>query len=221
MTSTTTLTAPHHTLTDEHSVLVWQTCAYADDLIDTARSPRPLTPAFDRMLGFLHYRLLPYLGTEERQLTGAALRDEHLGQVLLTDHDRLRADVENVESAHTRRLLTMSASALVTRLDKHVRREETWVAEGGLDQPGGVLPVLLADEMDLDVLPADVRVRLALGQLRRMRRGDSVRLHAREDLQPLWRRLHRAMPGDHAWVYEQEGPEIWVARITRRQDDGA
>jgi hypothetical protein len=79
----TTLTAPHRTLTDTHSVLLWQTCAYADELIDTAQSRRPLTPAINTMFDFLHYRLLLYLGAAERQLPG-----ERLTQVLLTDHNR-------------------------------------------------------------------------------------------------------------------------------------
>lgn len=40
-TRTTDVTA----LTDEHSVLLWQTCAYADDLTEAARSKRRLSPS--------------------------------------------------------------------------------------------------------------------------------------------------------------------------------
>ena len=37
-----------------------------------------LTPAYDALLTFLHYRLLPYLAEEERELTGGRLRDHHM-----------------------------------------------------------------------------------------------------------------------------------------------
>jgi uncharacterized protein (DUF2249 family) len=229
MTATTHNT-PYRELTDEHSVLLWQTCAYADEIVDTAHSRRPLTPAFDTMLDFLHHRLLPYLSAEERQLSGSELRDEHLTQVLLTDHNRIRTDVENVEAARTRPLLTMSTAALVSRLDRHVQREETWVTDTDLHQratdgaaapAAWALPLLLAAEIDLDALPHDTCDRLVLTRLQRMRRGETLRLHADHDLHRLWQRLHTLTPGDHGWVYELDGPNHWVAQITRRDLESA
>ena len=126
----TTLThvAPVSQLADEHSVLLWQTCAFAEDLSESARSRQRLSPAFDAMLEFLHHRLLPYLDDEERELSPAGLRDEHMARLLLADHDRLRLDVANVESSRTRQLLALSSDALVDRLERHVRREERWIA---------------------------------------------------------------------------------------------
>lgn len=88
------------------------------------------TPAYDAMLEFLHHRLLPYLRDEERRLPPSTLRDEHMTRLLLTDHERLRADVDNIESSRTRRLLALASGVLV---DRHVRREGRWVADLGSD----------------------------------------------------------------------------------------
>lgn len=220
----TTLTHPADAgaLVDEHSVLLWQTCAYAEDLSDAVQSDQRLTPAFDAMLEFLHYRLLPYLRQEERQLPPSRLRDEHMTRLLLADHERLRADVDNIESSRTRRLLTLATDVLVERLDHHVRREQHWVADPAAGATGSprteawALPLLLTDDIDVDALPAEQVDSLALGRLQRMRPDETVRLHAGHDLHALWRRQHARSPGTHAWVYEVEGPAYWVARITRR-----
>lgn len=207
-------------LVDEHSVLLWQTCAYAEDLTDAAQSGQRLTPAFDAMLGFLHYRLLPYLSDEERQLPPTKLRDEHMTGLLLLDHERLRADVHNVEASRTRRLLTLACGVLVDRLDHHVRREEHWVTDptagGSADVDEWALPLLLSDDIDLAALPVEHQDRLVLQRLQRMHRGESLRLHAAHDLHPLWRRHHSCSPDTHAWVYEADGPSNWIARVTRR-----
>jgi uncharacterized protein (DUF2249 family) len=224
MTSTLTHAAPTGALVDEHSVLLWQTCAYADELTDAAESGRPLTPAFDALLEFLHYRLLPYLRDEERQLAPSKLRDEHMTRLLLADHERLRADVDNVESSRSRRLLTLAADVLVDRLDHHVRREECWVADPsagatvGVETEAWAVPLLLTDDIDLDALPAEHVSSLVLGRLQRMRAGETVRLHARHDLHELWRRHHAGSSDTHAWVYEADGPDDWIARITRRDN---
>ena len=114
-------------LVDDHSVLVWQTCAYAEELTDVARAGQRLTPAYDALLGFLQYRLLPYLRVEERQL---AVGGDQLDWLLLADHDRLRAYVAELECSRTRRQLVAASDALVEGLDRHVRREEWWLAGG-------------------------------------------------------------------------------------------
>lgn len=226
-TTTTTATTDVASLTDEHSVLLWQACAYADDLTEAARSRRRLSPSFDAMLGFVHYRLLPYLAAEERELESSGLRDEHLAPMLFADHDRIRADVENVESSRTRRLLALATETLVTRLDHHVRREENWVS-GPDSRPGpwsgdrdhSPFPLLLTDVVDLDALPADERTVRVLARLQQMARGQSLRLRSSSDLHSLWRRQHAVSPGSHAWVYEHDGPEVWIARVTRRLAEG-
>jgi uncharacterized protein (DUF2249 family) len=220
----TTLTTAEPTggLVDDHTVLLWQTCAYADDLSDAAQSGQRLTPAYDAMLEFLHYRLLPYLRDEERELPPAKLRDEHMTGLLLADHDRLRADVDNVECSRTRRLLTLSADALVDRLDHHVRREELWVADPtsgaarSTANDAWAVPLLLTDDIDLDAIPAEHGSGLVLRRLQRMRSGETVRLRASYDLHGLWRRHHAGSPDTHSWVYESDGPSEWIARITRR-----
>jgi uncharacterized protein (DUF2249 family) len=219
--ATTAREARPRTLADEHSVLLWQTCAFADELVDATGARGTLLPAYDRMLGFLHHRLLPYLGAEERRLPTGELRDGHLAGILLADHDRIRADVENVEAARTRRLLSIATSALVTRLDRHVQREASWVsadaqAVDDVELSVWMAPILLADEIDLDALPHDVSDRLVLARLRQLRPGDTVRLRAAHDLHPVWVHLQRLTPGEHAWAYDEQGPEVWTATIRRR-----
>lgn len=118
----TTLTAPGVPVADEHRVLLWQTAAYAEDLTGAARSSHRLTSAYDAMVQFLRFRLLPYLSDEERDLAPSQLRDEHLAPLLTTDHERLRADVDNIESSRIRRLLSLAAGVLVERLDPHAPR---------------------------------------------------------------------------------------------------
>ena len=211
-------------LSDDHSVLLWQTCAYADDLTNAARDGRQLIPAHDAMLEFLHYRLLPYLGEEERQLPPERLRDEHMRWLLIADHDRLRDDVDNIEASRSRQLLTLAAQALVHRLDRHVHREQVWVAEPDSDLSGAVapdwaLPLLLTDEVDVDALPREHRDRLVLQRLTWLRPGDVVDLDSAHDLDQLWRRQYARDPDRYVWVFEQIGPPRWRARVTRRPYD--
>ena len=204
---------------DEHSVLLWQTCAYADDLGDAARSGRRLTAAYDAMLEFLHYRLLPYLRDEERNLPPARLRDEHMMRLLLSDHNRLRADVDNIESSRTRRVLTLATEAFVDRLDRHVRREEAWIRPADTAAPdveSWALPLLLDDEIDVDALPKDHRTTLLCRRLMWLRPGETVRLDSRSDLHPVWRAVRVPDHDAYGWVYEEDGPTRWRARITRR-----
>lgn len=224
MTATATPPSISTALVDEHSVLLWQACAYAEDLTDSARSGRRLTPTFDAMLSFLHYRLLPYLTAEERALPDDGLRDEHMAPLLLADHDRLRADVDNIEASRTRRLLALATETLVRRLDRHVRREETWVNDtAGRFVDGGAqtwaAPLVLTDDVDVDALPTEQRNALVLTRLQQMRGGETLRLRAGADLHPLWRLQHAVAPDTHAWVYEQHGPPAWVVRVTRRRPD--
>jgi uncharacterized protein (DUF2249 family) len=208
---------------DEHSVLLWQTCAYADEVSDAALSRRRLTPVHDEMLQFLHYRLLPYLTNEERQLAPGCLRDEHMLRLLRADHERLRADVENVESSRTRRLLALAASVLVDRLDRHMRREECWLAvplgaPRVPDVQDWALPLLFSEVIDLDALPADDREDMVRRRLAWLHPGESVRLQARHDLHRLWQRQHASHRNAYAWLYEQDGPSRWQVRVTRRAD---
>jgi len=209
-------------LIDDHRVLLWQICAYADDLTDAVDLGHRLTPAYDALLGFLHYRLLPYLTSEERQLPSTRLRDGHMLPLLLTDHERLRGDVDNIESSRTRRVLAIASGTLVERLERHVQREERWVKnatahEEPADAAAWALPLLLSDEIDLDALPADHRDRLLRQRLAWMRPGDVVHVESTQELHGMWRRHDIASPRSHGWVYELTGPERWRVRITRRE----
>ncbi|HET7311169.1 MAG TPA: DUF2249 domain-containing protein [Mycobacteriales bacterium] len=204
---------------DEHSVLLWQTCAYADDLVDAVRSGQGLTPAYDAMLEFLHYRLLPYLRDEERNLPPARLRDDHMMQLLLSDHDRLRADVDNIESSRTRRVLTLATDAFVDRLDRHVRREEAWIRPADTaapDMESWALPLLLDDQIDVDALPSEHRSTLVRRRLMWLRSGETLRLDSGSDLHSVWQALRASDHDAYTWVYEEDGPTRWRARLTRR-----
>lgn len=216
---------PAPAIADEHSVLLWQTCAYADDLSDAVRSGRPVSEPHEALLAFAHYRLLPYLSAEERRLPPTRLRDEHLVTALLGDHERIRVGVDDLEGGGTRRLLGRAAQALVVRLDRHVRREQTWIPAGGdpgaVDLEGWALPLVLGEDIDVDALPEAERDRLLLQRLARMRPGEVVRLESGRDLHALWRCQNRLAPGAHVWVYEQDGPDRHRVRVTRRDaDDG-
>ena len=210
-------------LVDEHSVLLWQTCAYADDLVAAASSRGPLGTPYDAMLGFLHYRLLPYLGAEESALVG----DPDLDSVqrgLRDEHDRIRGHVDDLDHARTRRALARSAAGLVRRLDLHVQREDDVAGAAPRPAPGAppavwALPLLLGDEIDLAGLPPDSRDAMVLERLRRMRLGETVLLHADRDLHPIWQRLHVMAPGEHGWAYVVAGPDRWTAEVSRRDLD--
>lgn len=211
-------------LADEHDVLLWQTCSYADDLIEAARSGRSATGAYDAMLEFAHYRLLPYLTDEERRLPAAELRDDHLTSLLRDDHARIRHGVDSLESCRTRQLLALAAEGLIERLERHTRREETWIISDPAITDHSrsakwALPLVLSAEINLDALPADARDRLVLQRLGWMRCGETLRLESSCDLHPLWLLDHRREPHRHAWVYEQDGPTKWRARITRHAED--
>ena len=151
------------TLADEHDVLLWQTCSYADDLIEAVESGQPAADAHDAMLEFAHYRLLPYLSHEERELPANELRDDHLAQLLLDDHARIRHGVHSIEAGRTRQLLALAADELVERLARHIRREQAWLIRDvaapadPATSASWALPLVLADEIDVDALPAEVR----------------------------------------------------------------
>jgi hypothetical protein len=136
MTDTATR-ADVSTMSVDHSILLWQTCAYADDVIDAARAGRSVTRAHDAILYFAHHRLLPYLAEEERCLSATPLRDNHLSRLLYDDHQRIRDGVDNLEACRTRELLALAADGLVERLDRHLRREEAWVVH---DPEGSAAP---------------------------------------------------------------------------------
>jgi uncharacterized protein (DUF2249 family) len=205
--------------------LLWQICAYVDDFAAAARTGHELIPAFDSLLTFLHYRLLPYMAEEERRFRGEHLTPaEHHQQ--LTDHNQIRDSVEVIEGAETEALSLLATAALVTRIDEHAQREQSWITGYGQRIQGigddeafanWALPLLLTEDIDIEALPSDYADTLVLARLLRMRRGESLRLRARHDLHPLWRQLRARDQGGHAWAYQTAGPRNWVACITRRE----
>ncbi len=224
---THTVLDPRDALSDEHTVLLWQICAYVDELIDAARTGRGLIRAFETLLKFLHYRLVPYLVAEEQDLAAHGLQPAHRIQQL-TEHNEIRETIEAIEAAETESRTLLATAALVTRIDQHARCEQSWIANNDHrasevvhddSAAGWVLPLLLTDDIDLDTLPAEAADALVLTRLLRMRCGEMLRLRARHDLHPLWRQLRARNHGDHAWVYETAGPENWVACITRLETD--
>jgi uncharacterized protein (DUF2249 family) len=222
------LTETDARLTDEHSVLLWQTCAYADDLVDNVHSDAGLSVSLETTLRFLHYGLLPYLRLEERQLAGSDLGDAHLTHLLVSEHDEIRAVVDTIETSRTRQALSIATRSLIERLDRHVRREDACVMESVStvrcamayrEAHDWALPLMLSDHVDLDALPSGNRDTLVLERLQHMRPGDVLHLHADYDMHRLFCRQHTRDPGRHAWVYEQDGPHEWTVRVTRREPD--
>ncbi|HEX7353940.1 MAG TPA: hemerythrin domain-containing protein [Mycobacteriales bacterium] len=112
-------------LIDEHIVLLWQACAYADDLIAAALAGPLVSDEYAAMLEFLHGRLLPYLDTEERSLASSR-RGPESRPPLVAEHDGLRACADDLEASPTRRTLIAAARTLVDLLESHLRREDAW-----------------------------------------------------------------------------------------------
>jgi len=222
---TITGSIPAAPLVDEHSILLWQACAYADEVTDAAGSAQAFAPARYGMLTFLHYRLLPYLATEESRLRPTQLRDTHMADLLVMDHQRIRADVENVESSRSRDLASLAAQALVARLARHIQREQIWVADatagavGRVDTEDWELLLRMSDDIDVDSLPTNWRQDLLLRRLQAMHRGETLSLHASRNLHDLWQRQYAVDRDSHGWVYEQDGPRRWDVRITRRDSE--
>jgi uncharacterized protein (DUF2249 family) len=110
----------------------------------------------------------------------------------------------------------------VNQLDRHLRREESWVvdacagAESGVDVDDWEVLLRLSELIDVDSLPTDFGEDLVLRRLQAMRCGETLRLQATQDLHGLWRRHQAVDSGSHAWVYEQDGPTRWDVRVTRR-----
>jgi uncharacterized protein (DUF2249 family) len=211
-------------LHDEHCVLLWQTCAYAENVVDEVRARYPPVNALSELLGFLHGRLLPYLNREAELFANVRLRTDWVARALLADHARIRADIECITASRTRSQTRQAVDALVGNLDRHLQHQQVWFADpavhhiAGFDDelPGWALPLLLGKDIDVDCLPATGGEALVIQRLQQMRRGEVLRLHAGHDLQGLWRLLYARTRGDHGWVYEKGGPVEWTARITKR-----
>lgn len=112
LTQVTTKELPPTSFRDEHGVLLWQTCAYAVEVTDAAGAGEPLTPAYDALLAFLHYRLLPYLAEEEREFARGRLHDNHMARLVLADHSLLRSDVDNIERSRSRTSVRLTTGTL-------------------------------------------------------------------------------------------------------------
>jgi uncharacterized protein (DUF2249 family) len=211
-------------LYDEHSILLWQTCAYAENVVDQPRARYPTENALSQLLGFLRCRLLPYLNREAELLGNVGLRTDWVARALLADHPRIRADVNRINASRTGSQTQQAVEALVGSLDRHLQHQQAWFADPAVrqgvgydDEPASwALPLLLGDDIDVESLPAVGGESLIIARLQQMRSGEVLRLHAGHSLHGLWRLLYARTRGDHGWVYEKDGPVEWTARITRR-----
>ncbi len=212
-------------LDDEQSVLLWQACAYAQDLIDAIASNHDADAARRALLMFVHSYLLPYLHFEEWAFFDRTTPDARLSRLQLLDHDRIRLAADTIEVTVSRTQLVLAVQSLVDCLGRHIGREQEWMSDSDLPDRVPIpdaarwTPPLLGDRIDLDWLSADERDLLVLDRLQRMRPGAVVRLRASADLHGLWCRHHARSPGTHMWVYEQTGPRDWLVRVTRRGGD--
>jgi uncharacterized protein (DUF2249 family) len=192
---------------DEHSVLLWQTCAYAADAVDASRELTAPNAAVRDLLRYLHYGLLPYLCREAK-----------------ADLTEIRADIDAVQASRSGPQTRRAIDTLIRDLERQLRHEHARSDPAAPQRPFAAvdeladwaLPLLLTDDIDIDVLPTHAADRLVLARLRQLRPGDVLRLRASHDLHPLWAQQQARSRGDHGWVYESTGPVEWAARITRR-----
>lgn len=70
--------------------------------------------------------------------------------------------------------------------------------------------------LDVRAIPPRERHPMIFTALDSMKQGEAVLLTNDHDPKPLYYQLLAERPGVFDWQPEQEGPETWVIRITRR-----
>jgi uncharacterized protein (DUF2249 family) len=211
-------------LYDDHSILLWQFCAYASEAIDASHATMQMEPEVKSLLRFLRFGMLPYLCREEDMFSPERLHSDWVARALEADHVRIRADVDRIEACRSGTQVRLAIETLLTRLDRHMAHEQAWAktsdpcltTDDG-EPPWWSLSLLLGDDIDVETLPPSYADTLVLTRLQQMRRGEALWLRAGHELHPLWRQLNALFPGCHGWVYERTGPLEWIVCVTRRE----
>jgi hypothetical protein len=113
-------------LSDEQSVVLWQTCAYAGTVVDAARAGERSEAARRDLIHFL--RCGP-----------------------LTEYAGIRGGIEAIEASRGPRRTRLAVEAVVADLERRIRREPA----GAVDvAERWALPLLLRDDIELASLPS-------------------------------------------------------------------
>jgi uncharacterized protein (DUF2249 family) len=221
------------TLAEEHALLLGQVAVRADDVLAMASADRWPVRELSALLGYLRVEVLRQAADEEALLFPA--RPALPGFVRLRHgHRRLRRRVEVLADAvhggaeWTVSRLTMTISELLGSLERHIAVEDALLhaacaphavpATAALTgRPHEWYPLTESTVIDVDALPPGQVIDAAVERLARLRPGECVEVRSTgDDLDAVWRRLDRLEPGAYGFVYLQEGPLRWVARVTRR-----
>jgi hemerythrin-like domain-containing protein len=223
------------TLADEHTVLRQAVAVRRRQVLDAFGTGRWPGVEIARLVDCLRGELLDQVGIEERSLfprTPAGLYPERVRR-LVDDHVRLRdltvalaATVEPSAADRDPAAVVGLLDDLTETLDRHVRDEEE-VLSPVTDTPIAGLrshewfPVTEGPLVEVDRLPRGVAVDAVIARLLHMRPGDVVEISSGAclgDLEESFRR--RGMATEYGWAYDEEGPDRWRVRITRRATAG-
>ncbi|MGH3182241.1 MAG: hypothetical protein ACRDOE_10110, partial [Streptosporangiaceae bacterium] len=117
------------------------------------------------------------------------------------------------------------------QLEHHLSAEEKLLGSGRARQnvpatvalsghPHEWYPLTEGPMIDLDALPVGQAVDATVARLLRLHRGEQVELRSGADISPVWREMDRLSPGGYRFVFLQDGPDRWQARVTHRDTTG-
>lgn len=223
-------------LADEHEVLLHEVGARTDRLLETLAGGEWPAQEMRALLDYLRYEVLDQATHEERLLYPLVRRgfaDQRVRR-LLDEHVQLRdaADALAAEATapagrrHPDRLASVLTD-LTAALRRHLREEQEVLAAV---TPAGItslrrsphrhewFPMTEGALLDLDHLPADGATAAVVDRLTRLRPGEGVELRSTAPLGAVETALRRhGTTADLGWIYREEGPSQWRARIVRRR----
>lgn len=226
---------PPLTLADEHMLLLWQVTARAGDLLTAAARGRWPGTELAALAGFARAEVLRQASDEEELLFPAGPSQAAAG--LVRDHVRLRSGAELLARAAAGEQplspgqLAAATRDFVAQLERHLSAERQLLAADRAPQgvpatvglggrPHEWYPLTEGPVIDLDALPPGQAVAAAVARLLRPRRGEQVELRSGADINPVWREMDRLSPGGYWFVFPQEEPDRWRARVTLRPTTG-
>jgi len=179
------------------------------------------------MLGFLHYRLLPYLSDEDCCPTSVTRSGSRHRRDFVTATCCSYCSATTIGCVRTSTISSPAAPAAsspspptrsstgLTGTSAAKKRGSARPKPPRPDVEGWALPLLLDNQVELDALPAEHRLTLLRYRLGWLRPGETVHLDSRSDPHPLGQQLHALDHNAYHWVYDEDGPARWRARITR------
>jgi uncharacterized protein (DUF2249 family) len=78
-----------------------------------------------------------------------------------------------------------------------------------------------ASRIDVRTIAPRDRHPLIFSTFRQLSAGQAMELVNDHDPRPLYYQFNAQMPGQFAWDYLQQGPDLWRVAITRTQDGAA